>query len=481
MKHAKRSKCLSCITDDRKFAFLMTLNFVVGIPYSTPGAFIPTMAKAHGLDEADTGLILSCYAFGLILMSMIAGKFMHNWNKRKALMISFFGLILCLILFSILDLANSNIVFKLIGITARLCQGLSCGVLYSIIYSIIPNLYPESTQRKFALMGIAAGLGNSSGPLFGSFFFRLLGFSAPFLLSAVLLLIFLIAISKSDISSYCPKEKTGVSEKDDYNNDDIVAARQETAQIPKSAEVTKIEIEKVPNKNDLSYASLFKNRRMVISFMTFILMATSYSILSPFFSIHLKEVFDIDPSGASLILSVCMLCYSSPSFLTDYLIIKKIDRRFYIIFGILGQTVAIAFISGAFSIPSLLAFLIMGLCLLGLSTFFSNIPCIPELIDICRESHPSGDIAIIRDFSSGIFNCFWGLSEFIGPLLGGTLSQNFGVKIAMEIYISVVLGVLLFYVIFGKGYLGIINVYYSIKNPINYEVATSHETANSEV
>ena len=424
---------------------------VIGTPYTMPVAFLPPVANQLGLDEAQIGLILSSYAYGVVLTSILAGEYMHFWNKKKVLVLSHLLLIFGLIIFSSLVYVKSSFVFQLLGVTARLIQGVSGALIYCILFSLIPKFYPDTLQQKLALMEVASGSGIGIGPVIGSIIYNLTGFTASFLSIALILLLFLLVLIRQDLFSqnseaHAPLHKTVIKT---YSGAKILSG----------------------NKPEhLTYSSLSKSSRMIFSYIMLTMMATSFSIISPVFSLFVKEKYDIDPSGASLVLSICMAFYVIPSFFTEYIMNPKYDRRMYIIFGVVSQSLGLILISGSFFLAQKLYLLVIGLILLGFGTYLSNIPAIPELMDICREVHPLEESDIVSDFASGMYNGLWGIVEFLGPILGGVFTKYFGFNHAIEIYSLMLWASLASYIYFGRGLEAFQGSYMARKKSINNQL-----------
>jgi predicted MFS family arabinose efflux permease len=412
---------------DTKFALLLGCNIMIGTPYTMPVAFLPPLAKERGLDEADIGFLLSSYAVGVFFTSMIAGQYMQNWNKRQVLIYSTFLLIFGLVLFSIEIFIKNAFLFEIVGLIARLIQGISVALIACLIFSVIPKLYPDTMQKKLALMEVASGIGIGAGPIIGSIFYNIAGFSSVFLSMAVIMFVFMFSLMNQDIFTTVA-DNENQADTDDNLEKNVVSS--------------------------LSYYTLFKSLRMILTYTMVTLVASSFSVISPVYSLFLKEKYNIDPSGASLLLSLCMIFYAIPSFFTDHIIRKKYDRRIYIMLGVLAQTTGLIMIAGSFFFGQYLIFLVIGLCLLGFGTYLGNIPALPEFIDVCKEVHPEEKIDIISDFSSGLYNGLWGLAEFIGPVLGGNLTKEYSLEQAVEIYSFIVGVIFVAYFTVGRGYEG---------------------------
>ncbi len=133
-------------------------------------------------------------------------------------------------------------------------------------------------------------------------------------------------------------------------------------------------------------------------------------------------------------------------------------------FGVVAQLIGLIMIAGSFFFGQFLAFLVVGLCLLGFGTYLGNVPAMPEFIDICNEIYPREKIDVVSDFSSGLYNGLWGLAEFVGPVLGGTLTKKYSFDKGVEIYTIIAGFIFVAYISFGRGYEGLQRAFKVCKN-----------------
>ena len=89
---------------------------------------------------------------------------------------------------------------------------------------------------------------------------------------------------------------------------------------------------------------------------------------------------------------------------------------------------------------------IIGIGILGFSKMFYDPLFIPEILDILKEIDP--ETKGNEELASGLFMASISVTTFIGSILGGYLSDDFGFDRGMAIYAMIMLA---YFVVFAFG------------------------------
>jgi len=106
-----------------------------------------------------------------------------------------------------------------------------------------------------------------------------------------------------------------------------------------------------------------------------------------------------------------------------------------------------------FGFPDSLFVMGIGQLLHGLVDPFIIVPSLPEMIDAVVPLYPNDEF-LVNDLSSGIFNCFLGIGQIVGPLYGSLMTQRFGFRYATDYVAIFCFFFSIFYFFFGDGYRG---------------------------
>ncbi|KAJ1838802.1 hypothetical protein LPJ70_005316 [Coemansia sp. RSA 2708] len=137
--------------------------FVDTVVYGIIVPFLPNMLQDRlGMSPSTNGLLFGCFGIGIFVGSPLSAYVSDRWNIRKWPMI-----------FGLLSLGAATVLFALSNaywelIVARLAQGISSGITWSVGLGMIADVY-QGESLGWA-MGIAFSgytLGYLGGPVFG--------------------------------------------------------------------------------------------------------------------------------------------------------------------------------------------------------------------------------------------------------------------------------------------------------------------------
>ena len=173
-------------------------------------------------------------------------------------------------------------------------------------------------------------------------------------------------------------------------------------------------------------------------------------MIQPGFSDHIHS-YGASEDIVGMIFGITSLVYGLTGFFVLFSLSKiTLERKYCYIVG--GITAVISlFLSGPEDytyLPKNLIVVCVGMGILGFSQMCYIFVLIPDYLDIFKEIDPNAQGS--PELATGLFNASVALSEFLGAILGGVLSDYFGFSRGMAIYAIFLFGFIIIFAIFRK-------------------------------
>lgn len=395
---------------------LYSLNFFINAANSVLAPFYPSEATSKGVSTTIVGIVFSAHPICSFFFSLILGKMMKFWGRKKILGISLLMQAIGLVLFGTVIYIDNYAGFITASVIARGIQGIGLGSYGSIAYAYLPLLYPDNVEKTIALMELLTGLGLMLGPLMGGVLYELGGYQCPFYVMSAIF---------------------------------IISAPFILRKLPPDTNF----LEGAGKKESIHLTKYFKNRKILFLYILMMLPNCGISFLEPTLANHLSQ-FTSSSFVIAVLFSVGTLTYALTIPLINMLK-KDYNKKMALIAGTLICTVGYLFLGPyqGFGLPENIGLVILGLCIVGVGAALSLVPSIPEFINIGSEIYPE-DKEGVGDMASGLFNSSYSAGILVGPLIGGALDEKIGFPNAEALFALVNLGILAIYLIFGDGYQG---------------------------
>ena len=393
---------------------LFFMNMFTGMAYSIIAPLFPGIATKHKVNEDILGLLISIGALASFCAAPFVPKLISKFGRIDLLYFSTFGEATCVILYGFFNFIPSYYSFIIIGFSVRIIHGIFTGIVGILIYSLVSCISSEDEiQMALGNMEVAWCLGLSAGPLFASVFYELGGYILPF-----------IALGGSlYISVYLTK----IISEEKINTEDEGEKNENEPSIFKS----------------IFHISIILN---LFSVTIGIIVTTFYF---PCLTNHLTQNYNLSISISSLFFVVGMIFYM---FILQFLtkITKLLGMHGTSAFGILMTSLGCLFIYPVPPIPQNILSILLGLCLTGGAGAPINVPALINLSKDLKKYDPDLDEFVASDMASTLYTIVNDLGDFIGPVLGGFLSSNYGFKkccliLSIFIIIFLVIFILFFF------------------------------------
>ena len=393
---------------------LFFMNMFTGMAYSIIAPLFPGIATKHNVNEDILGLLISIGALASFCAAPFVPKLISKFGRIDLLYFSTFGEATCVILYGFFNFIPSYYSFIIIGFSVRIIHGIFTGIVGILIYSLVSCISSEDEiQMALGNMEVAWCLGLSAGPLFASVFYKLGGYILPF-----------IALGGSlYISVYLTK----IISEEKINTED----------------------EGEKNENEPSIFKSIFHISIILNLFTVTIGIIVTTFYFPCLTNHLTQNYNLSISISSLFFVVGMIFYM---FILQFLtkITKLLGMHGTSAFGILMTSLGCLFIYPVPPIPQNILSILLGLCLTGGAGAPINVTALINLSKDLKKYDPDLDEFVASDIASTLYTIVNDLGDFIGPVLGGFLSSNYGFKnccliLSIFIIIFLVIFILFFF------------------------------------
>ena len=361
-----------------------------GMGYSLVSPLFPSLGKKDNLGEEILGWIISTYSIAGTIFTPIVPMLSKKFSRVKLLSFATFFEATCTLSYGFLPFIDNYIFLITIIFLLRILHGICSAIIGTLVYSLTISLADENeTQTSIGNLEIGWSLGTAFGPLFASLFYRLGGYSAPFILLGLLLYVSVYITFKID------SRKLNKDEESDENP---------------------------PFASFLVYPEIF------IILFALIINMIEVTFYFPCLTNHLTNNYKLSISNASLFFIIPIIPYAVIIQFLDNISSKfGIYLTFTIGFSLLSFGPLLLYPCPPVPkslISIFLGFLIIGsgsspVFVLGLVALAKNIAKIDSNIDELTAN----------DISSAINNLTISIGDFIGPIIGGFLTSHCNFKV----------------------------------------------------
>ncbi|XP_045472619.1 MFS-type transporter SLC18B1-like isoform X2 [Harmonia axyridis] len=411
---------------------LALVDFMGFCSMSIMAPFFPKEAYQKGLNETVIGLIFSFYALIMFLTSPIFGKILPKVGTK----ILFLGGILVVaitnILFGFLVHVEDFTLFTSLCILIRGIEALGACAYSTASYVYVVNSFPQSIGSVLGILETFVGLGMSTGPAIGGFLYSLGGFTLPFLVLGITMvitvplnLVFLPSVDECYVSS-----------------------------------------------KSTSFFKLIRIKEVMVIGLVVVFASSTWAFLDPTLEPHLRQ-FNLSPGKVGLIFLLFSALYAISSPIWGWCADKVDNHWAMMVIGLFLSTVGLLLLGPCPYIPWLersnsLWLIIVALCILGVSIALTLLPTFRGILTSATDAGHKESLATYS-VVAGVWSCLYSLGEVIGPFLGGVLQQHYGFPLMSTVMAAITFSIAL-----------VTLLYYTTKRNINGEGNTSCDSGINE-
>ncbi|XP_064025412.1 MFS-type transporter SLC18B1 isoform X2 [Pogoniulus pusillus] len=369
-----------------------SINFSSMICYSILGPFFPAEAEKKGASNTIVGMIFGCFALVNFLSSLILGNYITQIGAKFMLVSGMFVSGCVTILFGVLDKVPSGPVFISLCFLVRAMDAVGFAASVTASFSILAKAFPNNIATVLGSLEIFSGLGLVLGPPLGGFLYQSFGYEIPFITLGCVVLV-LVPVNMCILPKY----------------------------------------DSIPRKE--SFWKLILLPKVVLLCFNIFSLSSCLGFLDPTMSLFILKTFKLPSGYVGLVFLGLALSYSLSSPLLGLLSDKRpYLRKWLLVSG--GLITALCFFmlgpAPVLHIKSQLWMFVLVLVLIGLSLIMCAIPAFPEILQCAYENGFEEGLSLLG-LTSGLFSAMWSLGAFVGPTLGGFLSEKLGFEWASAI------------------------------------------------
>lgn len=364
---------------------LFFINLFSAMGYSLIAPLYPSLSTEHHINETLTGWIISIFALSNSISTPFTPNLCLKYGRKNIFYFSTITEASCTIFYGILKLINSYYLLITLSLILRILHGIGCGITGTLIYSLTSSIC-DSDEVKLSLgyLEVAWSIGVATGPLLGSFFYYLGGFSLPFFILGLSLFISVFLIH--------------------YLN---------------------LPIEDNNEENNFSFIQLMFKKDIFIHLLTVFTYQIANTFYFPSLTNHLMKNYNLTVSISSLFFVINMLTYFIALQFLDYITIK-LGMITTVSLGLIIIVFGSLLVYPIKILPQTLILIILGLSLIGASGAPINVPVLMLLSDFIKIIDNSIDDYTSNDYASALYNLGLNIGDFGGPIFGGFISDKFG-------------------------------------------------------
>uniref|UniRef100_T1J6T1 Major facilitator superfamily (MFS) profile domain-containing protein n=1 Tax=Strigamia maritima TaxID=126957 RepID=T1J6T1_STRMM len=165
------------------------VNFCTAACVSLQAPFYPAEAERKGVTSSQYGFVFGVFEFVVFAVSPLYGKYIGHIGHKFLVTAGTFLTSNSCILFGMLDKVYSANTFLTLSFLVRIVEGIGQAAYLTGSFTIIAQEFPNRVATMFAILEAAYGVGLFVGPFIGGVLFEVGGFTLPFLVTGISLLI----------------------------------------------------------------------------------------------------------------------------------------------------------------------------------------------------------------------------------------------------------------------------------------------------
>jgi len=378
------------------------INIINGAGYTLISPLLPILGKKENLSESTLGWMIGIFPISSCIMTTMIPILGKKFSRIKLLSYATFFAAISTFLYCVLIFISNKTLLIVFFFALRIFHGFCATIVCVLISSLnISSSKKENTQSNLGKSEIALSIGTSISPLICSIFYKIGGYTLPFLFTGAF-----------SILAFCLSFQI---------NDKIIRKESD-------------EVEDDNNYNYLKYLTYPEIYSILLGFV-FCMISVTFSY--PCLTYHLINNYSISVSIASLFFIAPMVPYIITSQFLDK-ISAKIGIYFTFSLGLLLSGISSLFVYPTPPLAQSPINILIGFFILGIGSVPVFIPGLVMLSKNIKKIDDSIDEMSANDIAAAIYNLFVELGNFIGPILGGYLTDNFGFKLCCIIISTIV-------------------------------------------
>jgi len=378
---------------DKRLLLIISWNYLsTYLAYSAFPPYFPKVAEEEkGVDQQTIGFIMSFWYVGYAIAAIFMSHILLYTGRKTAVLLGLVVLSFDFILATICGRITDKFFFIISYWFIRFIHGAGQAFIQVTTYWIIATWFKHNIAKVVGIIEFAWGLGIGLGPLICEFLYNISGFNLPLYVYSSLMIVWAIVtyFFMSDIVE-------GGGDQDESKD---IQNTESTISIPSIEE---------ENREKIPIWQLFTYKLFMFAIFSAFFNLILYTLLEPILTGRLTDL-GVKEQNIGQYFCIQPFIYSFTSVFVDFLILKRISKRLWLIIGF--YLFAVGFVITG---PSKIIFLepsvpliCFGLFLLGIGCSLSFVPIFPEMIESVVGDYLDR-IDDLNNTVAGLMNAFYG-------------------------------------------------------------------------
>jgi len=168
---------------------LAMTHFCNGMVVSLQAPFYPAEAEKKGASGTEYGLVFGIFELTVFLVSPLLGKYLPSIGLGRGFSGGMATTGLMCVAFGFLNHIDHSMPFIALSLIIRIIEACGNAAFLASSFTMVALLFPESVSTIFGTVEMSFGVGMIIGPTVGGGLYEVGGFTLPFVLLGVILLV----------------------------------------------------------------------------------------------------------------------------------------------------------------------------------------------------------------------------------------------------------------------------------------------------
>jgi maltose/moltooligosaccharide transporter len=304
---------------DYRKTFLIGFGFFASsLAWSLYNSFVPLMLANYLTSTAIIGTIMTIDNFFGVIFQPLVGQVSDRTHTRfgRRMPYILIGIPICAVLFSLIPLTSSLAAMMVMIIMFNLVMSL----WRSPVVALMPDFTPPPLRSKAnGVINLMGGVGSIIAFVTGNILYNLAGFSLPFLAGSIVMVFAVVMLF------FFVKEPDSRKMARHLEKTEAILAEQ-----PGQAKVAE-----KPAEKGIRHLSAPEKRSLISILLAIFFWFCGFNAVESFFTLYIKNVFNIVDTLSLAIFSVALVAFALPS----GILAGRIGRKRMIVIGLLGMIV----------------------------------------------------------------------------------------------------------------------------------------------
>ena len=404
------------------YNFLSALGYTILLPLYTP------VGIEKGVSKNTCGIVIGTYAIFQGLVLIYSPVIIQHISKQNLTKGSLLTLLICFLIYAILDSINNKTLFLLLSFLSRIAHGGAAGIMNILVYSLAACYNSHSEEELKYVLGyveFSFNLGFGGGPFLVSLFYYIGGYPLPFIISSIFIAVGFKFASKLRFDFVDSRKQSLEDRRNNINNNTYNNTYNNTLSNNNDNDLLSEKLALGPDyntDNNSTILTYFKDIDILNNVLTSVAMIFANNHYFATLSDHLIKDYGISVEHASLFFTIQVFGY--------FLSLQFIPFFSYHfgdilspVLGLIGVAIGCFIYAPFFLLPNSLIIMGIGMFICGFTEGLVFIPFYINTNEIFRIKYQQKK-EVANDNTASVFNFSFQIGDTLAPILGAFITTN---------------------------------------------------------